>query len=121
MNDMRNSLYAANFGAKFSSGFDMCGGSSRLGKSPGAATLTPDPDFGLQTLGNPIGAPWGPVSGSGNAALISAESPFTNVFAKNNKRYKYARNSNESVLCGRSSEYSCQLNGSAVFQCRFSS
>lgn len=50
-----------------------------------AAVLTPDPDFGAQTLGNPIGSPWFEVSGGGNVASASAQSPFTNVFPNNGK------------------------------------
>jgi hypothetical protein len=48
-----------------------------------AAFLSPDPDFGAQIIGNPIGAPWGPVSGAENSATASAQSPFTNVLASN--------------------------------------
>jgi hypothetical protein len=49
----------------------------------GAAVLSPDPDFGAQTLGSPIGSPWNPVSGSGNAASAGAQSPFTDAFPDN--------------------------------------
>lgn len=49
-----------------------------------AAVMTADGHFGAQTIGNPIGSPWSPVSGSGNSAATTAQSPFTGLFANNN-------------------------------------
>ncbi len=49
------------------------------------ALVNTDGDFGAQTLGNPVGAPWGPVSGAGQTVTAASQSPFTNVFANNGK------------------------------------
>src|SRR5690349_1840469 len=49
------------------------------------ANLNADGDFGLQTVGSPIGSPWSPTSGSGNSATVAAQSVYTNVFAANGK------------------------------------
>ena len=43
-----------------------------------------DGDFGAQTLGNAVGAPWAPV-GSGNTVTAEAQSPYENVYPSNGK------------------------------------
>ncbi len=49
-----------------------------------AGILFSDGDFGAQTLGSPVGDPWGPVGG-GNTVEATAQSPFTNVYPDNGK------------------------------------
>ena len=53
--------------------------------SSAAMTLTTDPDFGLQTLGGPLGAPWTWATSGDHVVDAAAQSPFTNSFADNGK------------------------------------
>lgn len=47
--------------------------------------LTADGDFGLQTLGSPLSAPWSWISSGGHTVDAAGQSPFTNVFPNNGK------------------------------------
>ena len=47
--------------------------------------LTTDPDFGAQTVGDTLGAPWSWASSYQHLADASGQSPFTNLFANNGK------------------------------------